>query len=486
LLLSGHSSVFAANVARDQLRQEAEEFEKKGEWERAAEVYWRIFSQDQKAPGIGQKLLLCLRHVQQARRHQDRIYREQVRALPFSKSLKGYAEALQKLQANYVDRDKTAITSLFQQGLDEFIFALHEPVFRQQYLADVDPEPIHTFELRLKEEWRSISIKDLDEAQQAVREIALSAQKSLGLRPGVTVMEFVCGACNALDERTAYLPPTEEQANAAGQLTALGMSVVNNADGQLIIDHVVPSSWAAQAGLKEGSRIALGRKASDKSDVDQVTEIMVTDREQKRTLPLPADVPSVFDRQLLAKGVGYLRLANFQKNTLNELIEQIYLLQGEGMKVLVLDLRGNPGGLFPVAVHVAERFLPGGVIVTTQGQAGPYNRTYESQSGTSAFDFPLVVLVDADTASAAELLAGALKENQRAFLIGQRTFGKGTVQAVLQLSSTGGMRITLARFFSPRGESYNGLGVAPHIVETMRPRELALEHALRILAMQPE
>jgi carboxyl-terminal processing protease len=104
----------------------------------------------------------------------------------------------------------------------------------------------------------------------------------------------------------------------------------------------------------------------------------------------------------------------------------------------------------------------------------------------TAFDFPLILLVDADTASAAELLAGALKENQRAFLIGQRTYGKGTVQTVLQLSSAGGMRITLARFFSPRGEPYNGLGVAPHIVESMNPREMALEHAKSILAMQRE
>jgi len=184
--------------------------------------------------------------------------------------------------------------------------------------------------------------------------------------------------------------------------------------------------------------------------------------------------------------VGYLRLASFQKNTHNELSEQIFDLKMRGMRVLVLDLRGNPGGLFPVAVQVAERFLPGGLIVTTQGQAGPYNRAYESQSGMSAYDFPLVVLVDADTASAAELLAGALKENDRAFLIGQRTYGKGTVQTVLQLSSTGGMRITLARFFSPRGQPYNGLGVAPHIVETMRARDLALEHAQRILAMRPD
>jgi carboxyl-terminal processing protease len=478
-------SLFAANVARDQLRQEAEEFEKKGEWERAGEIYWKIFSQDQQSPVVRQKLLLCMRHVQQARRHQDPVYREQVRALSFSKSLKGYAEALQKLQANYVDRDKVSILALFQHGLDEFVFALNEPAFRQQYLTG-NTATIESFVLGLRDEWRPASFKSLTEVTQAVREIALSAQKSLGLRPGITVMEFVCGACNALDERSSYLPPTEDQVVAAGQLTALGMSVSANAAGQLIIDHVVPGSWAAHAELKEGEQIRLGRKPNESGEAEQLNDIVVSSHGMKRTLQLPADMPSVFESQFLSPGVGYLRLASFQKNTPNELSEQIYLLTGQGMKVLVLDLRGNPGGLFPVAVQVAERFLPGGIIVTTQGQAGPYNRTYESQSGMTAHDVPLILLVDADTASAAELLAGALKENQRAFLIGQRTYGKGTVQTVLQLSSTGGMRITLARFFSPRGEPYNGLGVAPHIVETMNPRELALEHAKSILAMQRE
>jgi C-terminal processing protease CtpA/Prc len=478
--------LFAANVARDQLRQEAEELEKKGEWERAGEIYWRIFSQDQQSPVVRQKLLLCMRHVQQARRHQDPAYREQVRALSFSKSLKGYAEALQKLQANYVDRDKVTILPLFQHGLDEFIFALNEPVFRQQYLVGVDNATIESFAIRLKDEWTMTSLKNLTEVAQAVREIALLAQKSLGLRPGITVMEFVCGACNALDERTSYLPPTEEQITAAGQLTALGMSVSANMDGQLVIDHVVPGSWAAHAELKEGEQIRLSRKPNENGDTDQWTDMVVTGRQSKRTLHLPADLPSIFEAQMLDAGIGYLRLASFQKNTANELSERIFDLNMAGMRVLVLDLRGNPGGLFPVAVQVAERFLPGGIIVTTQGQAGPYNRTYESQSGMTAYHFPLILLVDGDTASAAELLAGALKENQRAFLIGQRTYGKGTVQTVMQLSSTGGMRLTLARFFSPRGEPYTGLGVAPHIVESMNPREMALEHAKSILAMQRE
>jgi carboxyl-terminal processing protease len=163
----------------------------------------------------------------------------------------------------------------------------------------------------------------------------------------------------------------------------------------------------------------------------------------------------------------------------------------------VLDLRGNPGGLFKVAIQVAERFLAEGIIVSTQGQARPYNRTYEAHSGAGALDLPLIVMVDGDTASAAEVVAGALKENQRATLVGQTTFGKGSVQCVLQLSSAAaGIRVTVARFFSPRGHGYSSTGITPHIVvdpgddmipdrPSDRQLEMALQEAARLYAMRP-
>src|SRR5207302_2633129 len=125
---------------------------------------------------------------------------------------------------------------------------------------------------------------------------------------------------------------------------------------------------------------------------------------------------------------------------------------------------------------------PEGIIVTTQGQT--FNRSYSSQSGLSALDVPLYVLTDGATASAAEILAGALKENQRAILIGQPTYGKGTAQQVLQLAA-GNVRITLARFFTPRGQPYQGVGVAPHILESVNPQEVAIKQARQALMMRP-
>jgi carboxyl-terminal processing protease len=140
----------------------------------------------------------------------------------------------------------------------------------------------------------------------------------------------------------------------------------------------------------------------------------------------------------------------------------------DGMKGLILDLRGNGGGVFESSIDTARRFLQTGIVTSTQHQNPALNRVYQAKN-PKALTVPMVVLVNGDTASAAEVLAGALKDNGRATLIGQTTFGKGCTQTVLQLPNTGGgvptggMRLTVARFFSPKGQPYSGRGVIPHI-----------------------
>jgi carboxyl-terminal processing protease len=139
-----------------------------------------------------------------------------------------------------------------------------------------------------------------------------------------------------------------------------------------------------------------------------------------------------------------------------------------GFQSLILDLRGNPGGLVDAAVHVTARFIPAGVVASARGQLRSANRTFEAHHA-AAVTGPLVVLIDGQTASAAELVAGALKEHDRATLVGQTTFGKGTIQRYARLTSVpAGLRLTVAKFYSPRGQGYDGTGVTPH-VEVERP-----------------
>jgi C-terminal peptidase prc len=218
---------------------------------------------------------------------------------------------------------------------------------------------------------------------------------------------------------------------------------------------------------------------------------------------LPVQVPSVYGIGVAGDkdGIGYVRIGSFTASTPRELDEAIASLRGtRGVRVLVLDIRGNMGGTFLAGVEATKRLLPAGVIVTTQGQFSQVdNRPFSSDSGASAHDLPLVLLVDAETASAAEVLAAALKDHHRATLVGMPTFGKGAIQYPLRLDSlddkdgngkpktnkSGGVRLTIAKLLSPRGAVINGVGVTPDVVEAdpRRQLELAVEKAIELLPL---
>jgi C-terminal peptidase prc len=215
---------------------------------------------------------------------------------------------------------------------------------------------------------------------------------------------------------------------------------------------------------------------------------------------LPLVVPTVYGIGVVnsKEGIGYIRVGAFSAGTSREIDEALTALKLRGVRVLVLDLRGNIGGSFMAGVETARRFLPAGLIVTTQGHAGEVaNRVFSSESGMSAHDIPLVVLIDAETASAAEVLAVALKDNNRATLVGMQSFGKGAIQYPLALDSldekdahgkpktarSGTVRLTIARLIAPRGATINGVGVTPHIIEAdpARQLEIAFEKAVELL-----
>jgi carboxyl-terminal processing protease len=167
--------------------------------------------------------------------------------------------------------------------------------------------------------------------------------------------------------------------------------------------------------------------------------------------------------------VGYMQIAGFQESTPGEIDDAVASLSKDGMRALILDLRGNGGGVFEAAIEVARRFLTSGVIASTHHSDPKFNTVYQARN-PNALSVPLVVMIDGETASAAEVLAGALKGNKRGQFVGQTTFGKGCTQCILKLPPalggvpTGGMRLTVARFFSPDGLPYTGRGISPHIV----------------------
>ena len=172
-------------------------------------------------------------------------------------------------------------------------------------------------------------------------------------------------------------------------------------------------------------------------------------------------------------GVGYIQLTGFQKSSTDELDRAISRLKRQGMRYLVLDLRGNPGGLLNVSVEIADRFLDQGVIVSTRGRAPGQTQVYRAEPD-KPYTMPLAVLIDHDSASASEILAGALQELSRAVVIGDRSYGKGSVQSIFELhSAPAGLKLTTAKFYSPKNRAYSEQGVTPDIPVILRAKPAA-------------
>ena len=174
-------------------------------------------------------------------------------------------------------------------------------------------------------------------------------------------------------------------------------------------------------------------------------------------------------------GVGYIQLIGFQKNSAEELDRAVASLRRQGMKSLVLDLRGNPGGLLNVAVEIAERFIDKGPIVFTRGRAPGQSQEYRAR-GRGAWTMPLCVLIDHESASASEILAGALKDYGRAVVLGERSYGKGSVQSIFALrSAPAGLKLTTAKFYSPKNQPYSEQGVEPDVLVRASAKPVAGE-----------
>jgi carboxyl-terminal processing protease len=183
-------------------------------------------------------------------------------------------------------------------------------------------------------------------------------------------------------------------------------------------------------------------------------------------------VQSVRSRTL-EPGYGYIRLAQFQERSDRDLQRALEKMAAEkgGVKGLVLDLRNNPGGLLTQAVRVSDIFLDSGLIVYTDGRIESQKQKFFAQKDASSMDFPLVVLVNGGSASASEIVAGALQDHKRAVVLGTKTFGKGSVQTILPLDDNSALRLTTARYFTPKGRSIQATGIVPDITVESTPQQ---------------
>jgi carboxyl-terminal processing protease len=182
------------------------------------------------------------------------------------------------------------------------------------------------------------------------------------------------------------------------------------------------------------------------------------------------EVPSLEDVKIVDPdfGIAYIRIPTFQKTTARDLESALWELHRQGMRSLILDLTGNPGGLLTSSVEVADKFLTQGNIVSTRGRSAQEDFNYQAHYG-GTWRVPLVVLIDGDSASASEIFAGAIKDNKRGTVVGTTSYGKGSVQGIFPLGYAGaGIRLTTAKFFSPDGTPISHRGVVPHEVVKTR------------------
>ena len=183
-------------------------------------------------------------------------------------------------------------------------------------------------------------------------------------------------------------------------------------------------------------------------------------------------IESVRNARLLDHGIGYVQLTEFSDHTAEQFEGAVAQLQAKGMQSLIIDLRNNPGGLLDAAVAVAEPFFrPGELIVYTRGRKPSEHEEFRSERSSPPLSLPVAVLINAGSASAAEVVTGALKDTGRAVVVGERSFGKGSVQSVFRLENGEGMRFTTARYYTPGGVSIHERGITPHVEVVMTPEE---------------
>lgn len=416
-----------------------------------------------------------------SRRYGSPAFQRSTSGLGYRQALDLYTEVLHKIQTNYVDRPDWHV--LVDRGTAALDVALIEPSFAERLMPRIAQERVDRFRRVMREQPPSRNVDTIDEARAAVDRIARMGHRDLGLDGRATVMEYVCGAANLLDPYSTFLTSDqldELYSQIEGNFVGLGVEL--KAEGnELAIVRVIRNSPAARAGLLAGDHIVGvdGKKTAEmNADIaadmlqgpeGSVVEVAaVTPGEPERALKIRreyVEVPSVDDVKIIDADyhIGYLKLTCFQKTTTRDLDDALWKLHQQGMRSLVIDLRGNPGGLLTTSVEVADKFLDHGTIVSTRGRNKREDFTYTAEA-PDTWGVPLVVLIDGDSASASEIFAGAIRDYRRGTIVGARSYGKGSVQGLFPLSiGNAGMRLTTAKFYSPLGKPFSGIGVEPDV-----------------------
>ena len=291
------------------------------------------------------------------------------------------------------------------------------------------------------------------------------------------------GMLTSLDPHSSFLKPDdfkELQVETKGSFSGIGVEITIK-DDMLTVVSPIEDTPAFKAGIKAGDRII-------KIEGESTMDMSIFEAVKKMRGPKDSEVTISIHREdwtdiqeftivrgviplhsirsnILEPGYGYIRITNFQRNTSKDLKNSINELLKESMlKGLVLDLRNNPGGLLDASVKVVDIFLDEGIIVSTKGRLKDNNMEFSAHGGGPDYDFSIVILINGGSASASEIVAGALQDHKRALVLGTQSFGKGSVQTIIPMADGAGLRLTTARYYTPNGTSIQATGITPDVL----------------------
>lgn len=353
------------------------------------------------------------------------------------------------------------------------VFSLQTPLWAKQDVSEENP-PVNTYDkLRVFSEILSL----------------LEANYVEDLDSNELIDGAIKGLLKVLDPHTSYLPPESfkaMQVETSGKFGGLGIEI-SIRDGILTVVAPIEDTPADKAGMLANDKII---KIEDESTLEMnLTDAVNLLRGERGTpvkitvlregvekpfeVSITRDVINVKSVKFKSynNGIGYVKIRSFSKTTSQDLDNAIMELEKGNMEKLILDLRNNPGGLLNQAVEVSDRFLPQeNLIVYTQGKTEDQNMRFTTQNRGHHVNYPMIILVNGGSASASEIVAGALQDLNRAVIVGTQTFGKGSVQTIIPLSDGSALRLTTARYYTPGGRVIQSEGITPDIVVEMPVR----------------
>ena len=474
-----------ASLQPEEVLRVGKALEQQRRWQEAIQHYEKSLKLLPLNKQITERMQISRVHLDVTRRYADRSFIESVERSTPAQSIEVYQDVVSKLETYYVDSIDYYKLALYGTAFLEV--ALTEREFIQKHLSKTPAALIENFRRNVHRLVFGKKVGNANELKNLALLVASEAQEQIGLMPTATLFEFISGSVGLLDPYSSILTPGEYReimSQIEGNLIGLGVELWAEGNELRIVD-VFKGSPAAQAGLLPGHYIlevdgqtivSIGAKrAADMlrgPENSSVKLVISSGGDQSVAIDVVrrrVEIPSVSSAEMRNGQIGYIRITNFQKTTVNEVSRALFDLSSQGMKSLVIDLRRNPGGLLESAVELADYFIVRGGIVSTRGRNTSENRNYTAHAA-GTWDMPLVVLIDAESASASEIFAGAIRDHDRGYIVGQISYGKGSVQGVFPSErGIGGLRLTVSRFYSPSGTAISQRGITPHVMVPEEP-----------------